>query len=536
MFPIGSTLFPSGPIRTASLRGGLVRRSARGRLAALKPATIETLLEQVREESGALAVTWSSSRGRVASPPGVPWDAGLGGGAGAASRGRVERLGRAATARRPRLVALGARFAAVRAQDGPLGRCRLAFAAAEGLSLSDAAIEALFTALVALDEQRGRAQEARGSAELARLGHAAASAAHDLRNLLSAALFELEALDAGVPSAALGPARGARGCARAGARLPRARGRARAPAGRARGAAGARGRPPGAAGAGQHARGRGGRARAVGRRPRRPDRARRGQPARQRPRGFAARGERGARGRARGALGRDRARRPRARHGPGAPRALPRARCLAGGHRALARPACATAWRASAGSCGSRARRGRARAARCACWRPRRRGRPRRWSTMRIPSRAGAGARSSSKPAGRRSRARRPPRPGPGSRARRWSPCSCRAARRARRASRARPASADCRVVRTGVRHASGVVELPRVADRAGLELLERLVGERGAARPHPRQYAGFVGERGALLDGLASPEPSSSPPGTRGSGARCCATEMALGQAASHS
>jgi signal transduction histidine kinase len=162
----------------------------------LNTATIQTLLEQVRETSGALAVAWTSPQGRSAAPSRVPWDAGLGTGGG-----RVERLGRAATARLPRLVALGARFAAVRAGGEPSGRCRLAFAAAEGLSLSDAAIEALFTALVVLDEQRGRAENAARSAELARLGHAAAGAAHDLRNLLSAALFELEALDAGVPAA-----------------------------------------------------------------------------------------------------------------------------------------------------------------------------------------------------------------------------------------------------------------------------------------------------------------------------------------------
>ena len=166
--------------------------------------SIQTLLEQAREQSGALAVAWTGARGRVSVPRlgGAPWDAGL-----AVGERRVLRLGPDATARIPRLQMLGARYAAIRCEAdtrtalGCSGPRRLAFAARGGLSIADEAVEALFTALTALEQEREQAELARRRTALAHLGRAAAGAAHDLRNELSTALLELDSLGAGIDGA-----------------------------------------------------------------------------------------------------------------------------------------------------------------------------------------------------------------------------------------------------------------------------------------------------------------------------------------------
>ena len=191
---------------------------------------IVAVLEQLRAQSGALAVCWSGPRRRIALPEGgrLAWDAGLdplgstvparGRGPGgdrtavgrsagappgpaprpASSEGAgVARFGPRTLGRWPRLAALGARFVAVRSGRLPGGEgARLALASAGGLGLSDEALEASFTALAALEEERAAAERVRRRGGLAELGRAAAGTAHDLRNALSTALLELDALGA----------------------------------------------------------------------------------------------------------------------------------------------------------------------------------------------------------------------------------------------------------------------------------------------------------------------------------------------------
>ena len=60
------------------------------------------------------------------------------------------------------------------------------------------------TALEALEQERTQAELAHSRNTLANLGRAAAGAAHDLRNELSTALFELDALGAGIQGAEAG--------------------------------------------------------------------------------------------------------------------------------------------------------------------------------------------------------------------------------------------------------------------------------------------------------------------------------------------